>query len=279
MSTSVLERNHDIEPLQEDFLFTNHTSAPTHQQRPTQRETTRQALPQRAPLRTALVRSVGKWFAICLSVVMIAAFGGPLLRRVWSGFNPMAQKTVDRTGPALLAAISDMHDYRAAEGTFQVTVDVEKDAKWLPSAIRGERVVLNAVGHVDAGVDLSQLNSTSVVVDPATKGVTITLPHATLRASQVDLVASKIVQHKRGLLDRLGSTFGDAPSTDRAIYQLAEKKLDTAAKSSDLVNRAETNTRKMLIVFARGLGHENVSITFAAPGVSVASGAVPQAAR
>lgn len=220
---------------------------------------------RRAPLRRAIGRSFGKWIAISVAVLMIAAFGGSLLHRIWSGFNPMAQRTVDRTGPVLLEAISDLHDYRAAEGSFQVTVDIEKDAKWLPSAIRGEHVVLNAVGHVDAGVDFSNLNASAVTIDESTKAVTITLPRAEIRDAEIDLQASKIVQYKRGLLDRLGSTFGDAPSTDRTVYNLAEQKLLAAAKASDLVTRAEANTRQMLTALTKGLGHERVTIVFLGP--------------
>lgn len=235
--------------------------------------------PKLAPVRRAVGRSFGKWAAICLAVVMIGAFGGPLVRRLWSGWDPMGQRTVDRTGPALLAAITDLHDYRAAEGTYQVTVDVEKDAKWLPAAIRGERVVLNAVGHVDAGVDFSKLDASSITVDASTKAVTITLPPATLRDAEVDLSSSRVVQHKRGLLDRLGSAFGDAPAADQAVYRLAEDKLQAAAEASDLVSRAEANTRQMLTAFARGLGHENVTVVFVDPNATGATTTVSPAAE
>jgi Protein of unknown function (DUF4230) len=238
--------------------------------------TTRKSAPVRRSIGRSFGRSLGTWTAIILSVLLLGTFGGPLLRRVWGGFNPMAQKTVDRTGPALLAAITGLHDYRAAEGTFQVTVDIEKDAKWLPAAIRGEHVVLNAVGHVDAGVDLSNLGPESVAVEPKTGAVSVTLPHATLHQPELDLAASKIVQHKRGILDRLGSTFGDPPATDRAVYGIAESKLRTAAQASDLTLRAEINTRQMLVAFAKGLGHDNVTINFAP---SVPPGVDSQAAR
>ena len=116
------------------------------------------------------------------------------------------------------------------------------------------------------------------MVDPATKAVNITLPHATARKAELDLAGSTVVQHKRGLFDRLGSTFGGAPSTDRSIYQLAETKLQAAAAASDLVDRAEINTRQMLTALARGLGHESVTITFADPGESDTPGPVSPAA-
>ncbi len=218
-----------------------------------------------APLRTAIGRSMGKWLTICGVVVALGATGVMMVPRFFSHLNPLAETTVDRTGPALLTAISDMHTYQAASGQFQVSVDVERDAKWLPAAIHGERVVVLAEGSVDAGVDFSKLNRQDIVVDPVSKAVSITLPHATLGAARLNLTSSKVVSHKRGLFDRLGSTFGGSSSADQDAFRLAEKKLASAAKSSDLVARAELNTAAMVKQLAAGLGHPNVTVTFAAP--------------
>ena len=43
--------------------------------------------------------------------------------------NPFRTEEVDRTGPAVLKALEDLHEYRAATGSYQVMVDIEKDAK------------------------------------------------------------------------------------------------------------------------------------------------------
>lgn len=50
-------------------------------------------------------------------------------------------QTRDRSGPALLKSLQDMHRYEAAVGNFQVVVDLEKDAAFLPDAIRGTRTL------------------------------------------------------------------------------------------------------------------------------------------
>jgi Protein of unknown function (DUF4230) len=217
---------------------------------------------RRAPLRAAMGRSFGKWLALGVLGLAFLFAAGPLLSMLMDRFNPMAVKTVDRTGPALLTAISDMHTYQAATGEFQVMVDIEKDAKWLPSAIRGERVVLMAQGSVDAGVDLGSIGPRSIVTDSATGAITVTIPHATLGASHVNLKSSTIVRHDRGLFDRIGSTFGDASQTDNAAFVLAESKLQKAALNSSLLTKAEANTASMLRQLIAGLGHPNVTIHF-----------------
>ena len=217
---------------------------------------------RRAPLRTALGRSLGKWLALGVVGVVLLIASGPLFALFLSRFNPLATTTVDRSGSALLTAISDMHTYQAASGEFQVVVDIEKDAKWLPSAVRGERVVLLAQGSVDAGVDLGSIGPRSISVDATTKAVSITIPHAKFGKAHLDLSASKIVRHDRGLLDRIGSTFGDAPQTDNKAFSLAESKLQHAASTSKLLSRAEENTAKMLRQLITALGHPNVTVQF-----------------
>ncbi|HZB24392.1 MAG TPA: DUF4230 domain-containing protein, partial [Gaiellaceae bacterium] len=60
--------------------------------------------------------------------------------------NPFRTETVDRSSPVVLKAIQDLRQLRAATGHFEVIVDVEKDTRFVPSSIRGERVLFVAVG-------------------------------------------------------------------------------------------------------------------------------------
>ena len=80
--------------------------------------------------------------------------------------NPFGSETVDRTQPALLQSLADLSEYHAATGNFQVIVDTEKDTRFVPSFIRGERTVFVAGGSVDAIVDFSQLDERSIQVSP-----------------------------------------------------------------------------------------------------------------
>lgn len=220
-----------------------------------------------APFRSAVGRSLGRWIGIAVALL---AFGVVLLPRLggWLGDlgNPFTTRSVDRSQPALLKALENLSEYRAASGTFEVIVDVEKDAKFVPSAIRGQRVVLIAHGTVDAGVDLGKLDDRTVsLVD---KRVYITLPHATLSPARLDLAKTRIFERNRGLLDRLGDALGDGTGDDSGMYTLAEQKLAAAAAESDLLTRAEENTTTMLRNLMRPLGFEEVTVTFADPAVT-----------
>ncbi|HYH51459.1 MAG TPA: DUF4230 domain-containing protein [Acidimicrobiia bacterium] len=175
--------------------------------------------------------------------------------------NPFRTEEVNRTGPAVLKALEDLHEYRAATGSYQVMVDIEKDAKYLPSFLKGERTLFLAQGSVDASVDFSGLGPGAVTVNPD-KSVTITLPHAQLTRPVLDTGASRVVDRDRGLLDRLGSVFSDSPTGEQALYAAAEPKLRAAADESGLVAKADQNTTGMLTRLLGALGFEKVQVNF-----------------
>ena len=175
--------------------------------------------------------------------------------------NPFRTEEVDRTGPAVLQALADLHEYRAATGSYQVMVDIEKDARYLPSFIKGERTLFLAQGSVDAAVDFSGLGPEAVTVNPD-DSVTIRLPHARLTRPAVDTAASHVIDRDRGLLDRLGSVFTDTPTGEQALYAAAEPRLRAAAEESGLVAKADENTTQMLTRLLGALGFDQVNVVF-----------------
>lgn len=205
------------------------------------------------------------WRALAAGLVLVALFLGagrmgdllPHLR------NPFTTRPVDRTQPAILKALEDLGEYRAASGHFEVIVDLEKDAAYLPSVVKGERTLFVAVGSVDAGVDLSRLGPDAVDVSPDRRHVTLNLPRARLSEASIDPKRSYVYERRRGILDRLGSVFSDNPASERDLYLLAGRRLDAAARDgSGLTERAEQNTRSMLVGLLRSLGFTDVSVRF-----------------
>jgi hypothetical protein len=176
--------------------------------------------------------------------------------------NPFRTETIDRSQPAILKSIRDLSEYRAASGHFEVIVDVEKDTRLVPSAIRGERVLFVAVGSVDAGVNFDALDGRAVTV--IDKAVTITLPPARFFEARVDPTRSYVYDRDRGLIDRVSGIFADNPTGERELYVLSEQKLREAAMAnSGLLRRAERNTTAMLESLLRALGFERVTIEYA----------------
>ena len=179
--------------------------------------------------------------------------------------NPFGTETVDRSQPALLKAVEDLSRYQAASGNFQVIVDLEKDARYMPDFLRGERTLFVAAGTVDASIDFGQIGDGAITVAPDGKSVAVALPHARLSDARIDPEASRVVTRQRGLLDRLGGVFSDTPTGEQQLYLLAEQKLEAAARAGGVRARAEANTRAMLKSMLGSLGYENVTVTFGEP--------------
>ncbi len=176
--------------------------------------------------------------------------------------NPFVNEDVDRSQPALLRALEDLSEYRASSAHFEIVLDVEEDARYIPSFLKGERTVFVAAGSVDAYVDFSALSPEAIQVSGNRRAVRISLPRAQLSEARVDLTRSYVAVRDRGLLDRLESVFSDNPTGEREFYLLAQGKLTRAAGESGVVDAAERNTEAMLDRLLRSLGFSEVAVDF-----------------
>jgi hypothetical protein len=209
--------------------------------------------------RPSRLRALG---VAALVVVAALAGAGKLGGLFPSIGNPFGTETIDRSPPALLQSLTDLSDYHAASANFQVIVDNEKDTKFVPSFIRGERTVYVAGGSVDAIVDFSQLDERSIQISPDRTSVSVVLPAPRIADPDLDPNQSRVVSRDRGVLDRVGSAFSDNPSTERPFVLAAEEEMRKSAAASDLLQKAEANTRSMLEGMLRALGYASVSVTF-----------------
>jgi hypothetical protein len=202
--------------------------------------------------------------ALLATVVLLGGFvvvGADRALDALSGLgSPFEETVVDRSRPALLQSLSDLDELHAAQGTFQVVVDLERDVRNVPAALAGERTTYLAVGSVDAVLDLGALRSGAVQTEGTT--ATITLPAPRLDEARLDLDGSRVLDRDRGLLDRVAAAVGDGPASDRAVTRAAQDRLTAAAADSDLLSRAEDNARKLLTDLAGSFGYTDVTVRF-----------------
>src|SRR4051794_32835016 len=146
--------------------------------------------------------NMGRITRIALAVVAVLAVYTVFTSLNWlpDWTNPFAEQTKDRSGPVLLKSIRDLSRYEAATGQFQVVVDLEKDAEYLPDSIKGNRTLFVGNGTVDAYVDFSKLTDKAIVVDKDRTTVTITLPPAALEPTNLDPKKSYVFATQRGIL-------------------------------------------------------------------------------
>lgn len=171
------------------------------------------------------------------------------------GAGPGAD-TVDRSGPALLKSLRDLSQYHASAGEFQVVLDIERDVRYVPAVLAGQRTLFVAAGTVNAYVDFGGLSEDALKVSPTgePRRVELALPPAVLDKPNLDQERCYVFAQERGLFDRLASLV--ETQDQQPFYVAAERKLADAARESELARRADENTRKMLTGMFGALGYQ-----------------------
>jgi hypothetical protein len=202
-------------------------------------------------------------FALVAGLVAAAVVGFQLLH------SPFTTVTKDHSPPPVLLELRDLADFHAAQAQFEVTLDLEKDVKWVPSAIAGERVQFVAVGTVDAVVDFSSLGAGAVKISDDAKAVTVVLPGIYASDPVLDHNQSHVMNRDRGLLNRIGGIFNDNPTSESTLYRAATLKMADAARQTDLIQRAEEHTTFVLTSMLKSMGFEKIDIVFQVSSASV----------
>lgn len=179
--------------------------------------------------------------------------------------NPFGERQVDRSGPVLLQSIHDLSRYEAAEGSFQVVIDLQTEARFIPTSLLGERDLFVALGTVNAYVDFGKIGKGAVTVSADRKSATVKLPHAALERANLDQKHSYLFAQQKGLANRFEDFLGKSSDQQQKLYALAQQKIGTAARSSQLTAQAEKNTQLMLTGMLRSLGYTSVTVTFGTP--------------
>ncbi|MCP2325706.1 hypothetical protein HDA40_004213 [Hamadaea flava] len=195
------------------------------------------------------------WFLMIVGLGAVAVLGLNLTGLLPEFHNPFAKQTVVKQQPPLLISIKDLSRFVAAEGEFQVVIDLKKDRKYVPDFLVNDRVLYVAYGTVQAYVEFGTLSDKAILQDDEKKTVKITLPGPQLEQPHLDLGRSYAFAEERGLFNRVGDFFDGDTNRQQEVMVLAEQKLGEAATASELKQRAENNTRAMLTGMMRSLGY------------------------
>ena len=95
--------------------------------------------------------------------------------------------------------------------------------------------------------------------------VTVTLPKPQLEPAVLNVSQSYVYAQQQGLFNRIGNFFSGNPNSQQQVYQIAQQKIQTAARQSPLLTEAQKNTQGMLTGMLTSLGFQHVTVTFGAP--------------
>ena len=179
--------------------------------------------------------------------------------------NPFAETTTVRSQPVILKSITNLSRYEAASGSFQVVVDLTKRSSLIPSFLEGSETLFIGQGTDIAFVDFATLKNGAITVNKDRTSVTVTLPKPQLEPAVLNVSQSYVYAQQQGLFNRIGNFFSGNPNSQQQVYQIAQQKIQTAARQSPLLTEAQKNTEGMLTGMLTSLGFQHVTVTFGAP--------------
>ncbi|MFZ0158436.1 MAG: DUF4230 domain-containing protein [Kineosporiaceae bacterium] len=212
-----------------------------------------------------LARLSGMALAVMIGIAGAILILTWLLGRTIASLNPFEESTIDRSGQSVLVTLNDLKTFQAASGYYEIVIDQEKDVENLPAILAGERVIFVAAGSVDATIDFAGIGAGSVTVNGDRTQAVIKLPAPQLGKARIDLDRSYIADHRRGLRERIQDAIdnsGGGVNTEQ-LYRTAEQRLTEAGtRTTELKDRARTNTRTMLTSLLGSLGFTTVTVSF-----------------
>lgn len=168
---------------------------------------------------------------------------GPLL------YEEQPEQTT--TGPVVVEGVQRLDRLATVRWTESVPVTKESGGTQLERLFSGEKVLLVAVGRVEAGVDLSELGKDDVKVRG--ERVTIRLPEPEILSTSLDEGKTRVYDRDYGPLNLRP----DDSLVERA-RAAAEQKVEQAARENGILDTAEQNAESSIRAFVTTLGFEEV---------------------
>lgn len=197
--------------------------------------------------------------ALAVAAAVIPGVVGDKLGDALAAINPFDSNRVDRTGPAVLQAITERAELKAASGYYEVIVDLDDgDGDHLPDFITGDKVIYVGKGDVEATVDLGGLDERRVVVSDDGTAVAITLPAPKMSEPRLDLEASRFAVSDKGLVTKLRGSDLEQEAQSEAVRRLRA----AANANNTLADAAKNSARETLTSLLSELAYTSIEINF-----------------
>jgi hypothetical protein len=158
--------------------------------------------------------------------------------------------TVDQ--PTMIRQIRELQRLETVSYTMDKIVSGERENPVLPRFLAGDRLLLVVHGEAIAGMDLSKLQPSDVVVNG--RSVSMRLPQAEIFTVRLDNAKTRVYSRDTGLFST------PDPSLEGEVRQEAERQIQAAALQDGILQTADKNARQTLTSMLTGLGFGNVEI-------------------
>jgi hypothetical protein len=163
--------------------------------------------------------------------------------------------TIEASVPAVVEKIQRLNRLETVVYSLDTVVEGDRTSPILPDVLAGDKLLLVVHGQSIAGIDLSQLKSEDVRIDPSNHSIHVTLPASQLFVTTLDNQHTRVFARSTGLLVPVDQNL---ESDTRAK---AQQQLQEAALSDGILDAARKNARATVTTLLYSLGFQNVEVT------------------
>jgi hypothetical protein len=153
---------------------------------------------------------------------------------------------------AIVQRIQKLQRLETVKYTVEKVVTGERQSRFLPQSLAGERILMVVHGEVFAGVDLGKLKADDVRVNG--KQVKITLPHAEIFSTRLDNDQTRVYSRETGLLVQAD------PNLESEVRADAERQILQAALIDGILGNASNNAQATARSLVQALGFSDVEV-------------------
>jgi hypothetical protein len=154
--------------------------------------------------------------------------------------------------PTVVRQIRELQRLETVSYTMDKIVRGERENPVLPRFLAGDRLLLVVHGEAVAGVDLSKLQPSNVVVSG--RSISLHLPHAEIFTVRLDNAKTRVYSRDTGLFST------PDPNLEGEVRQEAERQLQAAALQDGILQTTDKNARRTLTTMLTSLGFGNVEV-------------------
>lgn len=161
---------------------------------------------------------------------------------------------IDATRPSVISQIRKLQRLETVSFGMDKIVVGERESKYLPKFLAGDRLLLIVFGEVTAGIDLSKVEAGDLDMDPEGTTIKLKIPPAEIFATRLDNERTRVYSRETGLFSRVD------PDLETDVRREAERQVRQAAVDGGIMDTAKSNAGTTLTSFLQGLGFVNVTV-------------------
>lgn len=159
---------------------------------------------------------------------------------------------IDTSRPTVVSQIQRLQRLETVVFGMDKIVVGERESKYLPKFLAGDRLLLVVFGEVTAGVDVGRIQVDDVTVEGRT--IRLKLPEPEIFATRLDNERTRVYSRETGLFSKVD------PELETDVRREAERQVRQAALDGGILETARNNARVTLTSFLQGLGFEQAAV-------------------